>query len=212
MAKDPAFLFYPNHWLQGTSAMMPDEKGVYIDLLSHQHQDKTLPNDIKRLSRMCGLSIEEFTRIWEVVSKKFTTNSDNRLVNRKLTEVMTERSTKSSTNKITGQFAALLRTSNYTHDFRELLKKEFNIDHFMTKSDRSVKERLTEWMQVRSESITNTNSIIVYKEVKHGENGKSENGYSGNFKARGEEVMAKRMLEGIEAANKARSADSGSQE
>lgn len=45
--------------------------------------------------------------------------------------------------------------------------------------------------------------------LKKTQNGKTtENGYSGNFKARGEEVMVKRMREGIEALNKARDDDS----
>jgi hypothetical protein len=36
MAKDPAFLFYPNDWLGGTMGMTFEEKGAYIDLLMLQ--------------------------------------------------------------------------------------------------------------------------------------------------------------------------------
>lgn len=36
MAKDPAFLFYPNDWLGGTMGMTFEEKGAYMELLMLQ--------------------------------------------------------------------------------------------------------------------------------------------------------------------------------
>ena len=36
MAKDPAFLFYPNDWLGGTIGMSFEEKGAYMELLIAQ--------------------------------------------------------------------------------------------------------------------------------------------------------------------------------
>jgi uncharacterized protein YdaU (DUF1376 family) len=36
MAKDPAFLFYPNDWFGGTIGMTFEEKGAYMDLLMMQ--------------------------------------------------------------------------------------------------------------------------------------------------------------------------------
>ena len=36
MAKDPAFLFYPNDWLGGTMGMTFEEKGAYMELLMMQ--------------------------------------------------------------------------------------------------------------------------------------------------------------------------------
>lgn len=36
MAKDPAFLFYPNDWLGGTMGMSFEEKGAYLELLLMQ--------------------------------------------------------------------------------------------------------------------------------------------------------------------------------
>lgn len=53
-------------------------------------------------------------------------------------------------------------------------------------------------------------SVLTVKTSKNGE--KSKDGFSGNFKARGEEVMAKRLREGIEAINKAGGVDGGGEE
>jgi len=36
MAKDPAFLFYPNDWIGGTMGMTFEEKGAYMDVLMMQ--------------------------------------------------------------------------------------------------------------------------------------------------------------------------------
>jgi uncharacterized protein YdaU (DUF1376 family) len=36
MAKDPAFLFYPNDWIGGTMGMTFEEKGAYMELLMMQ--------------------------------------------------------------------------------------------------------------------------------------------------------------------------------
>lgn len=160
MANDPAFLFYSKDWLQGTSSMMPDEKGVYIDLLAHQHQDGDLPSDTKRLARMVGLSESDFIPIWTVLQIKFKPNG-NRLVNLKLTNIMTERSTKGARNRIAGTFASIIRLGNFSDEIKSDLKKSFKIDDFLTESDRSLNERLTVWLQdrlgVRLKSIATAN-------------------------------------------------------
>ncbi len=163
MAKDPAFLFYSKDWLQGTSSMMPEEKGVYIDLLSHQHQDGDLPSDTKRLARMVGLSEDCFIPIWTVLQLKFKPKG-NRLVNQKLTNIMTERLTKGATNKVSGTFASIIRLGNFSDEIKSELKKSFKIDDFLTESDRSVKERLTDWIMerlgVRFKSIATANGTV----------------------------------------------------
>lgn len=168
MAKDPAFLFYSKDWLQGTSQMMPEEKGVYIDLLAHQHQDGDLPMDIKRLSRIVGLSEVDFLPIWSAIKIKFQSNSDNRLVNRKLASVTTERLTKSTRNTITGTFASLIRLSGQNDKIKEELKKSFRIDDFLTIPKEKLTERLTEWLSLRLKSIANANGNANGNEFKVG--------------------------------------------
>lgn len=197
--KDPAFLFYSEKWLQGTASMMPNEKGVYIDLLAHQHQNKDLPTDTKRLARMAGLSEEDFLPIWEVIKTKFILNKDNRLVNRKLTEVVTERSTKSITNTITGIFASIIRLSDVPYEIKENIKKDFKIEPFLPTPKELLNEKITEWYTERLrngyEYVINIDYSINNKEsnskVKPSGNGKTK--FSGNFKAQGEEVMAARF-------------------
>lgn len=157
MDKDPAFLMYSKDWLQGTSQMSPEEKGVYIDLLCHQHQDGDIPSDTKRLARMTGLSESEFLPIWVGVKSKFKSVPDNRLVNRKLTSITTERSTKGLKNTITGNFASLIRLSGLSDQIKSELKKSFKIDDFLTVPKEDVRDRLTDWLDSRLKSIANGN-------------------------------------------------------
>lgn len=196
--KDPAFLFYPKDWLQGTSQLMPDEKGVYIDLLAHQHQDGDLPNDTRRLARMVGISEQEFLVIWEQLKSKFVATNGNRLVNQKLTEIVTERSTKSTTNKVIGQFAAIIRLSNMSNDEKEKIKQEFKVEDFLGNSDRTVKEQLTEWLASRSKSIGNAEYINTNKEslTNPPKNKKNGNGFV-NFNSQGYSTL----IEVINSAN-----------
>lgn len=148
MTKDPAFLFYSKDWLEGTAEYMPDEKGVYIDLLCHQHQKGSLPSDTVRLARMVGLSHDAFLKIWNVISVHFK-QVDDRLVNRKLNQVMTERSEKGKLNTITGTFASLLRKRKYDPEEYKTLKHNFKPNDFISFPKEELTDRLSEWITER---------------------------------------------------------------
>jgi len=144
--KDPAFLFYPLDWLQGTASLFPIEKGVYIDLLCHQHQDGSLPNDPERLARMVGLSVDQFATIWSTIRCKFVDRPGNRLVNLRLEKETTKRSTGSHKNAIVGRLAVLVRTAKGVPKvIVEAIKKEFNIAQYEHLSIENATDRLTEW-------------------------------------------------------------------
>lgn len=178
MAKDPAFLFYSKDWIEGTAEYMPEEKGVYIDLLCFQHQRGGIPNDIERLAKMVGLSIERFQKIWDVISNHFEPNGEpngDRLVNRKLNEVMTERSERSKVNTITGTFASILRQGNFDKKKYNYLKSNFKVENFINIPKENITERLTEWLTECLKSIEDGNEdgneinysfiSLEYKEV-----------------------------------------------
>lgn len=150
MAKDPAFLFYTKDWIQGTAQMMPEEKGVYIDLLCHQHQDGKIPADTKRLSRMVGLPELEFLPIWNVLKKKFSSDGNGHLVNHKLTTVVTERLTKSKAKKIAGTFASVIRLSELAFNVKDAIKRQFSIDDFINTPEDKLTEKITDWYNKKS--------------------------------------------------------------
>lgn len=155
--KDPAFLFYPKDWLQGTSMLMPEEKGVFIDLLAHQHQDGAIPSDTKRLARMAGLSHDEFLPIWATLKAKFRQANFGYLVNQKLTNVVNKRIAKSRLKTITGTLASVVRLSRATPEQKEQIKKMFNINQFLETTDEFLNQDITGWFNSRLKDIENAN-------------------------------------------------------
>lgn len=158
MAKDPAFLFYSKDWIEGTAEMLPEEKGVYIDLLAHQHQSGSLPTDTKRLARIARLAHEEFLKIWEHgLNEKFYV-SENRLLNKKMVEVTTDRSAKALKNKIVGTFAGVLKKLKISHTDSYEIRKQFVATEFIDIPTECLTIRITEWIEKRLPSLGNANA------------------------------------------------------
>ena len=65
MAKDPAFLFYPNDWLGGTMILNRHQKGCYIDLLIAQFNNG--PLSLEMIKTILG----QDQAAWTVLSSKF---------------------------------------------------------------------------------------------------------------------------------------------
>ena len=156
MSKDPAFLFYSKDWLEGTAEYMPEEKGVYIDLLCYQQQRKGLPQETERLAKMVGISHDHFLKIWSVISCHFV-DENGRLINKKLQNLIEERTEKGRINTITGTFAGLLRFGGYTRKQYIHLKKSFKATDFYQYPKEEITERLTEWLVLCLKSIGNGN-------------------------------------------------------
>jgi len=144
--KDPSFLMYSKDWLEGTADMMPDEKGVFIDLLCHQHQKGVLPSDLKRLSKLVGLNQSDFLPIWQHLKSKFKAVNGSSLVNHKLTTVVAERKEYTMQKKIAGEFAYLLREGGFTEDKINKIKKQFRTDDFVHLLPENVRPKIKEWL------------------------------------------------------------------
>jgi len=71
MAKDPAFLFYPNDYIGGTMGMSFEEKGCYMELLMMQfNQGKFTEAQAKQVLSIC------FNVAWPKIKNKFKSNGD----------------------------------------------------------------------------------------------------------------------------------------
>jgi len=75
MAKDPAFLFYPNDWLGGTLGMTFEEKGAYMELLMLQF------NRGHMTSHMIGQTVGQ---IWDKIQDKFEVDENGKYFNSRL--------------------------------------------------------------------------------------------------------------------------------
>ena len=82
MAKDPAFLFYPNDWIGGTMGMTFEEKGAYMELLMTQF------NRGHMTTHMIGQVVGQ---IWEKIQDKFIKDENGLWYNERLDEEKIEK-------------------------------------------------------------------------------------------------------------------------
>jgi uncharacterized protein YdaU (DUF1376 family) len=86
MAKDPAFLFYPNDWLGGTLGMTLEQKGAYIELLMLQFNRGHMTKDM--IGHVLG---QEGGRIFGQIKNKFQIDENGDYFNARLEEEQNKR-------------------------------------------------------------------------------------------------------------------------
>ena len=100
MAKDPAFLWYPNDYIGGTMGMTFEEKGAYVHLLMMQF------NRGHMTSHMVG---QEVGQLWERIKDKFVLDENGLYYNIRLDAEIKKRQT-----FINSRYNNLEGTNQYT--------------------------------------------------------------------------------------------------
>jgi uncharacterized protein YdaU (DUF1376 family) len=167
MAKDPAFLFYPNDWIGGTMGMTFEEKGAYIEVLMMQF------NRGHMSGHMIGQVIGQ---LWDKIKDKFTQDEKGlwynvRLENeQKLRKAFTEsrRNNINGTNQYTkkqGHMTSHMENENENENINENIIKE-EVKKFNFKSELlklSNDENLVkDWLKVR-EKKKSSNTETAFK-------------------------------------------------
>lgn len=150
----PAFLFYSKDWIADTADWEPESKGVYIDLLAHQHVNGSLPGDERKLARVARLSPDEFLRIWETIKHKFIIEGDH-VVNHRLNQVIEENQQKALKNKINGCFAAKVKMLDLPFKRLNDLKKIFDYQLFESIPDDKIKDEVYKWVDQKVNQVDN---------------------------------------------------------
>ena len=133
--KDPAALMYIDTWLTSTAEMDADCRGWYLNLILHQYDKKSLPNDIEKLAVLASVKFSEFQRFKQVfeqmLKQKFDIGEDGRLRNKKADEVLQSRkkfTDKRSKSGSVGVVVKLARTIGYKPNEIELLKADLYLE------------------------------------------------------------------------------------
>ncbi len=100
MAKDPAFLWYPNDYIGGTMGMTFEEKGAYVHLLMMQF------NRGHMTSHMVG---QEVGQLWDKIKDKFVLDENGLYYNVRLDAEIKKRQT-----FINSRYNNLEGTNQYT--------------------------------------------------------------------------------------------------
>jgi uncharacterized protein YdaU (DUF1376 family) len=160
MAKDPAFLFYPNDYLGGTMGMTFEEKGAYIDLLMLQF------NRGHMTEHMIGHTVGQ---LWKNIKDKFIQDPTGLWYNVRLDEEKSKRMafTQSRRNNIKGiNQHTLGHMTSHMENVNVNVNKDKNInidfDFFWNDYDKKVgdKSRLkSKWNKL---SDNDRNQIMNY--------------------------------------------------
>ena len=110
--KAPAFQFYADDFLAGTSDMSAEEVGGYIRLLCHQWTKGAIPNDPDRAARMAGLMGSPSVGY---VLAKFSLCDDGMLRNTRLEQVREEQAAFKARQSNSGKSGAQKRWSKWPH-------------------------------------------------------------------------------------------------
>ena len=134
MAKDPAFLFYPNDWLGGTLGMTFEEKGAYMELLMLQF------NRGHMTTHMIGQVVGQN---WDKLKDKFVQDDIGLWYNERLEEEKIKRQnfTKSRRNNVSGH--------------NQHTKKKNISDTY----DRSYDQNMTTHMENENENVNENRNI-----------------------------------------------------
>ena len=119
--RDPAVLFFIDKWLTSTKEMRADCRGWYLNLILHQFDKKSLPNDIEELANLADVRISEFDKfkqVFEQVLKhKFKQNSFGRLENEFAREILISRNIFKDKRSEAGKKSYFLKIiKSYTKD------------------------------------------------------------------------------------------------
>ena len=160
MGKDPAFLFYSKDWIADTAEFEADEKGIYADLLAHQHANGSLPIDEKKLAKICRVELNFFLPRWKNIEHKFI-EIDGRLFDAHLTEVVKERAAYTEQQRIIAMYGQKLKGLNVAKDNKEEIRKLFKVELFKGLSKTQLNMALDDWfserLAERSASLENEN-------------------------------------------------------
>lgn len=163
-SKDPAALFYIDKWLVATAEMDADLRGWYLNLILHQYDKKSLPNNIEVLAVLANVKFSEFERFKQmfeqVLRHKFKENESGRLKQEFATEVIQAREKFTEKRELAGKIGYFIKFVKRVHGddykFLEYLKNEIDFENLDTKDEENLKQVLKQMLKL----YINTNKDI----------------------------------------------------
>lgn len=140
MAKDPAFLFYYKDFENDTADWEADSVGWYMRLLIFQAGNGYVPSDIEQLAQVARVKFSDFKNFsdrWAIrLACKFSTLSDGKLYNKKLSKIQSERKSGAVKKSVLAVFGNFIKSTKLSlQDEKELKRAFHNEDSFYEISD-----------------------------------------------------------------------------
>lgn len=114
--KDPAALVYIDTWLSSTAEMDADCRGWYFNLILHQYDKESLPNDIEKLAQLAVVKFSQFERFKQVfeqvLKEKFEVCEDGRIRNKKASDIIRGRKKFTEKRSKSGSVGFIVKIAN----------------------------------------------------------------------------------------------------
>lgn len=147
-SKPPAFQLYAADFLTDTQSMTAQELGVYFRLMCSQWINKGVPMDTQKLSRLAGVSVKVFKRIWPEIQHKFVEKEVNKitvLVNERLEESRADKEKYIESQSLKGKLSAEKKKAEKeklnSTGVENRLEPKFNSSSSSSSSSSSLKEK-----------------------------------------------------------------------
>lgn len=163
--KDPAALLYIDVWKAATTEMSAIERAYYMDLILHQYDKGSLPNDIEELANICRVRFSEFEQFKQVfkqvLEQKFVQNENGRLENGFASEIIRKRQKFIDKRSNSGKISYMVRFINkhfkVKKDVVEWLKDNINFDDVDIKNEQVFKQVLEQKIELYINGDVNEN-------------------------------------------------------
>lgn len=173
--KDPAVLFYISDWLTGTAGMDADCRAWYLDLLLHNYDKGSLPNDIEKLAVLAGVKYSEFKRFEQVfehvLKHKFIQNDNGCLIHPKADKILKGREIFKEKRSDAGKLSYVLRyyrekeKSKMNTEFEKYIKENINLNELDIKNEQMLKQVFKQMFELYENENRNENiNIDINKE------------------------------------------------
>jgi hypothetical protein len=170
--KDPAVLFYISDWLTGTAGMDADCRAWYLDLLLHNYDKGSLPNDIEKLAVLAGVKYSEFKRFEQVfehvLKHKFIQNDNGCLIHPKADKILKGREVFKEKRSEAGKLSYVLRyyrenqKNKMTPEFEKYLKENIDLNELDIKNEQVLKQVFKQILELyENENINDIKNINI---------------------------------------------------
>lgn len=169
--KDPAALLYMDKWYAATMEMKADARAYYMDLILHQFNKGSIPNDLEEIANICRVRISEydsFKQVFEqVLKQKFELNDEGRLENEFAKEVIRKRESFKEKRSLAGKLSYILKFAREKLKLSQkdikMIKEKLDpeiISDLDTKNEQMLEQVLNMCLDKKS-NILNVNEDVI---------------------------------------------------
>lgn len=169
MSKDPAVLFYIDKWLTATAEMDSDVRGWYLNLILHQFDKGSVPNDLEKLASLACVKFSEFARFEQmfnqVLKQKFIENEDGRLENEYAREIMKSRELFKDKRSKSGNIGVIMKVAKTIKGFSFIHLNRLKLELFEMDSEQLDKHKDKQVLEQKLKLYLNINVDSIKKDI-----------------------------------------------